>query len=75
MLTAVLARMRRSGPGWVGGYVMDRRDTVIGLPRAGGGLSQTRPGLQRPGKGVERDVPQPKTHVGGAIRRHGSSVS
>lgn len=30
MLTAVQARMRRSGPGWVGGYVMDGRDTVIG---------------------------------------------
>lgn len=46
-------------------------------------LSQTRPGLQRQretnkkgGKGELRsDVPQPKTHVGGSIRRHGSNVS
>jgi hypothetical protein len=43
MLTAVAARMRRSGPGWVGDYVMDGRDTVIGMPKQQG-IDCRRPG-------------------------------
>lgn len=58
----------------VGGYVMDGRDSVIGRPRKGWIVAdQTR--AEETGEGVGGDVPQPKTHVGGAIRRHGSNVS
>lgn len=46
-----LSQARRSGSGWVGGYVMDGRDTVIARPSRCG-LSQTRPGLERPRQGV-----------------------
>lgn len=50
MLTAVQARMRRSGPGWVGGYVMDGRDTVIGLPKQGVDCRRPDQGCRDPGR-------------------------